>query len=758
MLRELAQRPAGWSRRDRRAAGYAPSPAATTPPSPLGTLSNISLPSAAQRRSFPAVSTAERLAGWKSVRASPTVLSWLRDGYVLPWSGDVPLPFNQGKSLRNLTEEQNASKQKLTQKLFDCGAFEPATDSRFISKAFLVPKKTAPGEPKKWRLVVDLRWINLHLRRSRCAYETLKRLHHLARPGDWLFSLDIEDGFYAVPVHKAHRKYLTVDLDGIGLVQFAALPMGLSSSPLVFTKVMRCFVQACRAPMALLRTAAQHAFSATPRPVAPCWRPPSPVSPLPTPTSTPTSARYLPPALRAAAATPRVLSDLLPRWRSVMQRGVRVLIYVDDLLFLSSSEALALEARGYVEALLALLGLRRNPSKGCWEPTQRLSPHLGLGIDTRKGEFFVPPERLQKLQEMASAVLGRASRHRGLVPRRFLASFCGLAQSLYLALPPARFMARSLFDALNSEKHSWSADVRLSSQAKTDLRWFMAVPDHWNGRALFRSPMTATLHCDASAAAWSGVLNERLEARGSWREKQMPEHITSKELRAVLFSVEAFMPHLQGRRVRLWEDNQAVVAVLTSWTSRSPLLMGLLRRLWWLLDTHDVSLSPAYIRSAANVWADHLSRLVDTGDWRLSSASFARVQAAWGPHTVDRFASINNALLPRYNSAWADPRTAGVDCFSQTDWTEQNNFCFPPVGELDRLAQLLVTTGAAATVVAPLWPAQAWFQVLQEFSVERLYLPPGSCLSPPRPQGSAPALAGRTSDWPLVAFRIPPRP
>jgi hypothetical protein len=85
-------------------------------------------------------------------------------------------------------------------------------------------------------------------------------------------------------------------------------------------------------------------------------------------------------------------------------------------------------------------------------------------------------------------------------------------------------------------------------------------------------PETATLHCDASRRAWGGVLNNQCPARGTWRPHQAGEHITSLELRAVLYTVETFLDRLRGRHVRLWEDNRAVVAMLASWTSRHPLL------------------------------------------------------------------------------------------------------------------------------------------------------------------------------------------
>lgn len=99
-----------------------------------------------------------------------------------------------------------------------------------------------------------------------------------------------------------------------------------------------------------------------------------------------------------------------------------------------------------------------------------------------------------------------------------------------------------------------------------------------------------------------------------------------------------------------------------------------------------------YIRCARD------RRIAD--DWRLSASSFAALNAKWGPHDVDRFASDTNTLLPRFNSALECPGSEGQNAFSQ-DWSGTRSFCNPPYSELDRLAQFLEETGAAATVVAP---------------------------------------------------------
>jgi hypothetical protein len=39
-----------------------------------------------------------------------------------------------------------------------------------------------------------------------------------------------------------------------------------------------------------------------------------------------------------------------------------------------------------------------------------------------------------------------------------------------------------------------------------------------------------------------------------------------------------------------------VVATLTKQTTRSPVMMTELRRLWYLLDTNDIHIRPRYIR------------------------------------------------------------------------------------------------------------------------------------------------------------------
>eukprot|EP00873_Tetraselmis_striata_P006290 jgi/Tetstr1/426554/TSEL_001630.t1 len=140
-----------------------------------------------------------------------------------------------------------------------------------------------------------------------------------------------------------------------------------------------------------------------------------------------------------------------------------------------------------------------------------------------------------------------------------------------------------------------------------------------------------------------------------------------------------------------------------------------------------------YIRSAANIWADRLSRHLDSDDWQLDPLLFAELESRFGPHSIDRFASALNTLLPRYNAAWLDPACEAVDSLHlpDADWRRENNWCNAPWPLLPDLVQKLQQSGAAATVVAPRWEGNAWHHALTEMAVEELTMAPRAGLFRP---------------------------
>ena len=605
----------------------------------------------------------DRVAAWEKAGAGSRVLRWIKEGVPVSWRAGPPAPFHHGESCGEVQGVQRDFMLSELGRLEAAGAIQRVPDRgphvRYVTRMFMVPK---PPAVDKWRMVLDLRHVNSFCGEKKCRFESLKDLRRMVRAEDWMFSFDLQDGYHAVGIHPRDRKYFTFVVAGVGTFQYCALNFGWNASPHVFVKVMRTLVRVLRSPV---------------------------------------------PGVGCSASPDETVS-----------RGMRVLPYMDDFLGLSDSLESALRARDYAEAVLHALGLSRNTGKGVWEPVQRIE-HLGVGIDTSAGLFFVPPEKLARITCMAKGLLSRGSRCARRVPVRDLAAFCGLTQSMYLAIPPARFLNRSLHDVVGTRRH-WRSLVVLNSASLRDLRVYAAMPEKWTGRAIWRSPMNAVLHCDASQKGWGGVLNGVVPAHGFWRPHQRDLHINNLELRSVRYTVERFLKALRGRSVLLWDDSQVVCHILTSWTSRSQALMGQLRKLWWVLDLADISLHPKYIKSAANVWADGLSRIPPHDEWWVSHELLKKLDRAWGPFTVDRFASASNAQVMRFNAAWAEPGAEAVDAFAQpmAAWRREANWCVPPIALLPQLAQFMRESGAGGTVVTPDWPAQAWAQCFTEMATE----------------------------------------
>ena len=305
------------------------SPAATKPPDPLYMR---------VRRQLPA---------WRAAGASPQVLEWVAHGARCEWTSGPPPAYDYGVSLsgeRAMTPQQSEWLEKEITRCYGTGAMEdaPADQRTHICRVHLVPKKTPPGEPQKWRLVVDLRPTNAYCRPRSCKYETLRVLQRLARRGDWMISFDMQDGYHCVGVHEDHRRYMTFALPPAPgsppgspprYVRYAAIPFGWSASPLIFTKVMRVMVRLLRAPAAA------------------------------------TLER-----LRRQTASGRAAVLRLGRRGDPWVRGMRVLPYVDDFLCIASTRAEALRCRERVTYVLGRLGLTRHPEKVFRYCIHRLDP------------------------------------------------------------------------------------------------------------------------------------------------------------------------------------------------------------------------------------------------------------------------------------------------------------------------------------------------------------------------------------------------
>ena len=106
----------------------------------------------------------------------------------------------------------------------------------FYSRMFLVRKKSGA-----WRPIIDLSAFNKHVDSPHFKMETPRGIIASVREGMWATSVDLKDAYFHVPIKKSARKYLRFTCGG-KVFQFRAMPFGLTTAPLVFTKLLQVVV------------------------------------------------------------------------------------------------------------------------------------------------------------------------------------------------------------------------------------------------------------------------------------------------------------------------------------------------------------------------------------------------------------------------------------------------------------------------------------------------------------------------------------
>ena len=164
---------------------------------------------------------------WEKLGANPRVVSILREGYTLPFKMRPPLTrfpiiksgyANPARS-RALSEALSALIQKLVVE-----KVVVQTSLSFYNRLFLVPKPN-----NKWRPILDLSQLNVFLQTNTFKMETPETIRVSLQNGEWDFH---------IPIHPRSRKYLRLFLNSKAY-QFTALPFGLATAPLEFTKVVK---------------------------------------------------------------------------------------------------------------------------------------------------------------------------------------------------------------------------------------------------------------------------------------------------------------------------------------------------------------------------------------------------------------------------------------------------------------------------------------------------------------------------------------
>lgn len=118
-----------------------------------------------------------------------------------------------------------------------CGIVEECSntigDQGFYSTIFPVIKRDGST-----RVILNLKDLNTYVTFAHFKMETIKDVLQLISPSCFFMTIDFKHAYFSVHVKPEHRKWLRF-LWKNNHYQFTSLPQGLSSTPRLFTKLLK---------------------------------------------------------------------------------------------------------------------------------------------------------------------------------------------------------------------------------------------------------------------------------------------------------------------------------------------------------------------------------------------------------------------------------------------------------------------------------------------------------------------------------------
>ena len=374
------------------------------------------------------------------------------------------------------------------------------------------------------------------------------------------------------------------------------------------------------------------------------------------------------------APAPLYFTKLLKPVVALLRRlGLRMIVYLDDIIVFNQTREGILRDRDSTLWLLQNLGFVINWKKSVLDPSHCME-YLGFVINSMEMNLSLPKE---KMNQLIQSCRDRIREKTASV--RTLAKIIGKLTSSMQAVLPAPLHYRHL--------------------QMLQLKGLLAGKSYDQG----------------------------VRTRGLWSQQESNTlYINALELKAALFAVRAFTAKERQLHVHLRMDNRTEVAyVLKMGGTRSLVLVGIAQELWGYALTKQITLTAEYLPGKYNHEADWESRhFRDSSNWKLNPSLFQALDQLWGPLEIDLFADRLNAQLMNYVIWFPDPFAQATDAF-QIPWSKLKGYSFPPFSMICRCLAKIRKDQATIVMITPTWHTQAWYPVLLEMSCRQpVLLPP----------------------------------
>lgn len=418
------------------------------------------------------------------------------------------------------------------------------------------------------------------------------------------------------------------------------------------------------------------------------------------------------------ASAPFVFTKLLkPVVEHLRNKGVRIVLYLDDAICLGSSYEECLKNTNYVTSLLEKLGFVLNSTKSCLKPS-RVRDYLGFNLNSQDLTISPTDKKKERLTVLIQQFLKRDS----CTIREFaklLGNLVSVCMAVAYGFVYTKILEREKFLSLEACGGNYENNIIISKEVKQDLLWWKRNIVTGYSR-IKQYNFELEIFSDASGTGWGAFCNGQ-SARGQWSDEELSFHINYRELLAAFFALKCFAQDLTNCEILLRIDNTTAISYVNRLGGvQYPLLNGLTRQIWQWCEARKLWIFASYIKSKENINADFESRVVNIDtEWQLSTDAFNIIMTKLGMPEIDIFASRVNAKCDKYISWHRDPSAWNVDAFT-VNWSKFFFYAFPPFCLLLKAVQKIRTDRATGIVVFPMWPSQPWYPLLMSMVVSEI--------------------------------------
>ena len=390
--------------------------------------------------------------------------------------------------------------------------------------------------------------------------------------------------------------------------------------------------------------------------------------------------------------------------------GIRVVIYLDDVLILASTASLVASHAQIMIDLLVFLGMTIKVEKSILTPSQRIF-FLGFIWDTENLSCVLPPEKLEDIQfAMNEAIVPRR------VPVRLLHRLVGLINSTRLAVRYARSryrgIQRLLLDNYKS-KSDLQKEVRLTNWAKSDINFWLSLAPEQCAMTFEEVEIGLAIRVatDASDTGWGYVMLGQ-EHAGLWSPHEADLPIAFREFLVMEMALHDNKQILENKLVSWEVDNKTV---FWYWKNQggvgnTSLCRQVVNLLHWCQE-RNILVVAKWVPSEEHLHPDLLSRQEMMSDWKLHPRLAKMIFTRLGRPHLDLMATSYSAQLNLYYSPTPDSKALAVDAMVQNWDMFSKNYIFPPVPLIHPVLDKILTCASDTLflLVTPYWKTRSWF-------------------------------------------------